>query len=52
MKLRLIALIATLFVTGCATQQEYYRKEFSIEIRENNLDTPSPSIHATFKIHN
>lgn len=52
MRLRLILLTILLTATGCAVQHEYYRKEFTIEIREENFATPSPSIHATFKIYN
>lgn len=52
----LLVLVTTLFVMGCAApRHEYYRKEFSIEVRENDLTfdgQPSPSIVAKFKIHN
>jgi len=57
MKLAIVAVAFLLFM-GCAAprgyypQPQHYHKEFSVEMRENDLGNPKPQIVATFKIFN
>lgn len=58
MKVLYAVALATLFFAGCATPPGHYHyrphfhKEFSIEVKENDLSNPKPQVVATFKITN
>jgi len=56
MKVLYVVALATLLFAGCATPPGYYQphfyKEFSIEVKENDLSNPRPQVVATFKITN